>query len=581
MSFSGGATALVKSWNDTRIVATVPLAAQDGPILVSVPVAVDLGGMIYAYEGPLQDGTVGEKHVIAISGANGRPAWKVDLPKSFRYLAYDAGYTLANDYETPRTSPLSLFPDGSLYLEAYVEDDRAVIGPHGECVGGSWSTDRRLYLVKISSDGNADKQLLSSYKYNGDPCGGEPILWWPGEVIPDGSGGFLALAAKTDAMGTAAVNVFHNAANPFTLPMESVGSVILGEGNIAFANDLLVTREKRWGSRVVAFNINGGAVWTYNAPSGYVVRVLAATSGGGLVAIERQYPGVSERIIRFDASGNATYDGASSTTSFATRAYSSTSGMSTLSFPSLSGLIHLGSDVFLGNVIYGSAKVSAVSSGREIEWSGTPDWVSVPDDRASTKHQVSISAYKVDGTTGQDIEGQIRTAIKFWEKKIKGLHFNWNGVTSVPVCDREQCTTQQRITTFYLSDRCQTTVSWDEYSRRFHTDKGLNMVFTDTIEIDRSDEEPYYPTEIVPWKTIPPCRGAGNLEIYSNTSAGNVAAHAIGHSFNLVHLPGQKNGENLMCDPNQKPPVCPDLPGEKLTVDQIKDATIGMTVWEQ
>jgi len=78
---------------------------------------------------------------------------------------------------------------------------------------------------------------------------------------------------------------------------------VLGDNNTAFAIN---------GQQLVAFDVNSGAaLWSWQPPQGHTVALLAASTGGGVVAADAGFDSnntYGEQIVSFDAAGNPTYD---------------------------------------------------------------------------------------------------------------------------------------------------------------------------------------------------------------------------------------------------------------------------------
>lgn len=103
------------------------------------------------------------------------------------------------------------------------------------------------------------------------------------------------------------------------------------------------------------------------------------------------------------------------------------------------------------------------------------------------------------------------------------------------------------------------------------------MVFTGTIDVTNSPTD-LFPDEAAPFD--PPGQPKhGNLVVMSAASLGNIPAHGIGHTFQLPHVGGEANVQNLMCSPQNE--GCPDtVPGDKLNKDQVQDVMRNATQWQ-
>jgi hypothetical protein len=156
-------------------------------------------------------------------------------------------------------------------------------------------------------------------------CGYSNAVYQPGNVIPDGQGGVIALWGKitNNAMQETSISthtmshINNGTTTSYPLPysvignnygapsIQSGGNVVLGDNGIVFATDnteSVVTEPV-----LFAVDSNSGAVkWTYEQ-SVDQIRLIASSYGGGVVA-KSTTSGV-DTVLRFDSSGNVTPDG--------------------------------------------------------------------------------------------------------------------------------------------------------------------------------------------------------------------------------------------------------------------------------
>jgi len=254
--------------------------------------------------------------VVALDGATGLPKFSVDLPQS-RDTEYYNGLLYQDSNESPYTSPISIMPDGSVYLEAESTVSRTDQFCTSSCVGTQSITDT-VSLIRILSDGSSSTQVLNSYtcsaNFPGSSC--YPPNQVPAEVIPDGQGGVLATYSYCDYQycpsqqpgGTLRLSHIDALGGrlDYTLPFAYAdfwyGSIVLGD-NTLFGTD---------GFRIVAFDLASGTTrWTRDAAQDHYLDLIAATDDGGLVAKDGDTTGTfpwPETPVRFDSSGVPTND---------------------------------------------------------------------------------------------------------------------------------------------------------------------------------------------------------------------------------------------------------------------------------
>ena len=211
-----------------------------------------------------------------------------------------------------------------------------------------------------------------------------------------------------------------------------------------------------------------------------------------------------------------------------------------------------------------------------------------PADRNYEVSNIAVNVYRINGTTqAQDVTTQVTSAFKTWRKKIKGLNFTWDGTVNLqqscdPVQYPQGCDSQHETSTLLLNSSCTETTSLGEFRRRFGKSKGLQFVFTGTIEADRTNGNPIFPLEAVPNVEAGNCLDFGNLIVLDSQANGLIAAHGVGHAFSLPHYTASSANENLMCGPDgtHQNVQCPDTPNSKTKPEQDIQARDGLTKWE-
>jgi hypothetical protein len=423
-----------------------------------------------------------------------------------------------------------------------------------------------LYLLQIAPNNSTTTTQLASTTQD------ESLF--PGPIIPDGQGGVLASWAVSPSnppvpaqpyqvahvVGGTLLATYSLPFSPTTVPYGKYPTLVLGENGTVFATD---GTNKDGGPQIVSLDLNSGAPnWSYQAPAQAQLSFIAATDGNGLVA---KSTSGNETIVRFDTTGNPVAD-----------TWTAAAGPT-------SNLDYFASDTWLG--VSGVNASYTALAGNELLYSTTSSWCEPdgPNKNGNTgPAAVTINIFHVTGTaTTRKIDDQVNNALKYWKEKAK-LTFTWNNktVNEVPACDVQHwgmnCS-QHDISTIFLDER-RDTDSWQEVKRRFANPVGLQWVFTDTIEATTSDGTTLHPAEVVPSDNLH-TKHYGNIIVFSNQSDGLVAAHGMGHAFQLPHI---VDANNLMCGATPEDPqttVCPNLPKGGLSADQICRAQKGADDW--
>ena len=195
--------------------------------------------------------------------------------------------------------------DGTTYVEYEVRN-----------ITNGVITSDMLYLFQINSDNSSSSTLLSSTTQN------EALF--PGNIIPDGSGGVLATWTISPSNPPVpqypyqAVDVVSGTVGtPYNLPFSPTSvaygqspTLMLGENGVGFAAAPSVSSDGKGTpvNQISSFSISNGAPnWNYQVATQYTPSLIAAADGNGLAAKTTDQSG-NDAVIRFDASGNPTYD---------------------------------------------------------------------------------------------------------------------------------------------------------------------------------------------------------------------------------------------------------------------------------
>src|SRR5271163_3666925 len=194
--------------------------------------------------------------------------------------------------------------DGTAYLEYEVRNTVNIV-----------VTSDTLYLMQINPDNSFSSTILSATTQN--------ETQYPGNIIPDGNGGVLATWSVSVVQGTQltypyqAVDVSGGiVGTPYNLPFspQSVNiaqqpDLVLGENGVAFASGMTtatVNGTPTQVSQIASFNLSSGAPnWTYQAPTGATLTIIAATQGNGLIVkiVNGSQP---DTVVSLDSTGTPT-----------------------------------------------------------------------------------------------------------------------------------------------------------------------------------------------------------------------------------------------------------------------------------
>jgi len=584
----GTSSGAVKLDGSTGMQDWIYPATVDGPIDL---LAVHSNGTAYL---GIYSGSSTAYTIAAVDTSSGATKFLVDLPEGY-YSTYFSSTENAASPIPPQTGPFTVMPDGSVTFEAFIfnwqlyQDENTVYTPG--CTT-SVTNNSILYLVKVQPDGTSSKQAIDSSTFSetssGVDCPYQYGVYQPGEVIPDGQGGLLASWLKTtranasdapDILTNMVTHIVNGTTTSYSLPFDFVpfflgqsnssGLMVLGDNGTVFAANGV--QQNYAADTLFAFDENDGSVkWTYSVPSSSIAQagdglsIIAASNGGGVVA-KVTSQGV-DTVIDFDATGNPTTDAVTGTS-----------------------VSYLAADLWLRRPPGGGGGAQGIT-GDPVLWVNGGEWL-VPGvfSRDPVVITIPLNVYRVQTShspaaiSADSIDSQLNDAVKLWGKLVKGLSLQYAGesaIASVAACDvtlhPTGCSTQQDVSTLFL-DPANLTTSLSEFKTRFGKATGLQLVFTGTIDVTNSPTD-LFPDEAAPFD--PPGQPKhGNLVVMSAASLGNIPAHGIGHTFQLPHVGGEANVQNLMCSPQNE--GCPDtVPGDKLNKDQVQDVMRNATQWQ-
>lgn len=513
--------------------------------------------------------------IVGIDDTTGQTKFVVSLPQSRSLVTYFGAPDFGADVLASLPGPFTIMPDGSTTVEVFWQDEVSdnECFPFGACVASAnWHA--KLYLVTIQVDGSSTMQVLDSSDIVVGPVAGamsglysEPNLYYiPGEIIPDGQGGLLASWSKWELFGNPQYVMTHvsgGSATSYSSPDSVSLGLVLGDNGTAFGVGE---------TGLVAFDVNSGAVkWTYSQqPGSYVqngdgITIVAASDGGGLVA--KSTSNGIDTIIDFDVSGNPTTDPLTG-----------------------NGLSYMYADLWLSQPLGGGPLNGP--TGNPVPWVVGDPW-SVPGTFSRISQQINIpltlSQVQTSGPpaalSAASIDSQVTSAAKLWGNLVRGLTLTYGGpstIQSAPACAANLhptgCSTQQDVSTLFLDSTFATT-SMAEFKTRFGNSTGLQLVFTGTIDFHPpGGQADVFPDEAALYDPPGQHQTFGNIVVMSSGSQGNIPAHGIGHSFQLGHVEGAANVQNLMCSP-QGEGCPPDVPGNKLNKDQVREVLQNSLQW--
>jgi hypothetical protein len=298
-------------------------------------------GTVYLAEWPQQDES--EVTLLGINGQTGAVGPRIPLPLSSggeKTIGCTPGNDRISEYALRPGAPM-VAPDGSVYIETQSE---TWILDYLPCnTGGTNIYDSTVRLLQVRPDGSTTWRDVKQYSYEGYVDFHTTTL--PpatlGEVIPDGQGGLLAgwtyhvidpFNHPNPVPEARITHFWESSTSEYALPFTGWGycisawgcgdndygdppngALVLGENGMAMAGRWSWNNTTSSGSaKIVAFDVNSGAVtWSWESGAGWI-DVVAATTGNALIAQIWSDDGTTH-IIQLDSTGQLVTDPAVST----------------------------------------------------------------------------------------------------------------------------------------------------------------------------------------------------------------------------------------------------------------------------
>jgi hypothetical protein len=444
---------------------------------------------------------------------------------------------------SPGLGPLAIDSDGTVAWEVTVSSSTTSwFCPQGEPIV-TISSSFELSLFRLSMDGALSTTSLTTQ------------FAVPGNVIPDGRGGWLATwtavpNGQWDASISHPLTVSHfnpQGSSQYDLNMVEGSNfprnrdLVLGEDGTAFATDF---------SKVVAFNLNSGQVnWTYQAPATSAISIVASSAGNGLVAKLTDQNGL-DTVVRLDSAGQATLDAWSGTR-----------------------LDYEIGDQWLGFPSAGSA--FPAFSAAPVEWSSSI-WAR-PDQNLTNattpKIQVRVFSVVEANVDDQTIRDRVHSAIRHWQL-LDQILLNWDDtiqlVSACPPTNNFCDVVNDPDSILQIPDSPSDVTSrkLSDIQSRFPNRRGVNLIFTDFVFNPSTHAYTLTPLNSNPI----------NIVIF-RAFPQDVGAHELGHVFQLRHI-GIVH-DNLMCGETSSLSLgsCDPFEAVNLYDWQLHDAKKGSRLW--
>ncbi len=500
--------------------------------------------------------------LVAVDGDTGVLAFLYAAPAgSLTYIDINGRITIS-----PSAGVLgrpSVGPDGTVFAEVMVRNDV-------QRYSGPYSPSVTLSLLAVPPGGSAAVTPFNTITAL-QPDGSAPFPWI-GDVIPDGQGGTLAAWADCCWQGYH-THVAHGAQD-FAIPLNTYApGMVLGENQTVFATD---------GGNVVSFDLSGALRWSWSDPDvyGQGVTLIAATSGGGLVAKNTDQNG-ADTVLRFDANGTPTAD---QWTAAACQAVDFAAG-----------------DAFVG-LLAASGQTSMIASGIPADWALYSPWArSQADRRADPKVKVMLHVYQVDDSVypANQIASEVNAARDYWWKKAL-IQLDWDSTSrSLAGCNHTLhpfgCTVYEDLKV--ISSQSQ----YAEIHDTIDVSTGVTLIFTGLLYQCPGCGMPDDVLGITPFDF----RHSGRYEpvsMISGLAPWETVAHELGHTFQLPHYTTTDAlrslnpsdywfgwtyrlaarlmaWNNVMCGPSpsaaQPTTYCPNTPNTDLDPSQVEGAIAG------
>jgi hypothetical protein len=475
--------------------------------------------------------------------------------------------------------------DGTSYVEYEVRN----IGPTG-------ITSDALYLFQIAPDNSTTTALLSSTT--------QDEALFPGRIIPDGQGGVLATWTISPSNPPVpqypyqAVDVISGVVGtPYNMPLSpnalsaTQPTLVLGENGTAFATN---GTDTNIGPVVASFNLTSGSLnWSYQAPAGSTLTMIAATAGNGLVAKTTDQGG-ADTVMRFDSTGASAASHRAGPRSMDSRS-SGAPNTDTWTAAGYSLVDFLAGDAFVAKSLT-SGQASLIVSGQVVDLPNSvlPSPSPAPPANAA-KRKINVQVFQLDPTQAGvlpitiDMTGRVNSATAFWQKQ--GILLNWdkskgtNGIQISPLCVVQPCLPSDHD--YFATVGTDALFSYYQFPyffRQFSDPKSVYYVFINSVASDEANAG----TLGIPDPATPGSFTGPSNVVVAGRSAADRLPHETGHVFTLRHI---FNPLNLMCGPTAGPDwaiidflqvfACNLGPTNALQPWQTVDAKKGAAKYEQ
>jgi len=288
-------------------------AVTGSPVWTYSPVAsfsqraIRADGTIFLVQAPPEDsaGNV-YTYLVALDGNSGAALSSFLLPNALTQVFDNChGNLYLSYYASLGASNLAIDTDGTVNLAISSRSGTSAFNCDASYTS-SYTT--AVSLFQLRTDGSTSAAPIRTTTLDTSQPGTTVPIYDPWQVIPDGQGGTLVAWVDRGTASQPLDYVTHISASgnsDFFFPSLSgpLPSMVLGENGTAFVTDA---------QTIQAFNVSSGPLWNYVSPA-LGVEIIASSAGGGLVAGE--FPASrGETVLRFDSTGQPTYDGTGNAT---------------------------------------------------------------------------------------------------------------------------------------------------------------------------------------------------------------------------------------------------------------------------
>jgi IPT/TIG domain/Glucodextranase, domain B/Kelch motif/Galactose oxidase, central domain len=278
------------------------------------PAIREQDGAVFFVETTPQDPSNGNSYMsflVGLSGITGSQMMRMPLPTGL-FQIYDCnGILIQNTTGGPDISTSMAFDSNSNLFFAISVDTET---QYQSCAPGQYFNGvpftSTLSLYEVKPDGSALTTLLHTTTEDlATSTSSRLPRALPQEVIPDGQGG--ALVGWIDYLPQQPLDhVAHVAGSgvsddAFPSLFGNFGSMVLGENGAAYMTDT---------QTIQAFDVNSmQPLWVFNSQAIGGIDIMGTASGGGLGAKEFDQNN-DETVLRFNSSGQPTYDASGNAT---------------------------------------------------------------------------------------------------------------------------------------------------------------------------------------------------------------------------------------------------------------------------